>query len=468
MREAKGYISCEGERLGSIQFALGDFSKNIYSEFDSQEFKQSGTFQKHNRVNAILFQAIQAEPDGQFLLPKVIAYINHVRKIIPTFHLTSFEFWLNQHSEISEDEKMRLRGKIVGKWIPRSEYSNFFPLTKGGHFPGSHYSYAHISPDLDTTVASFACFLAAFGAKVGEARHIWCVPAGLPKESMEIDFFFKRALGENFFACIGSPSTKFLISALDLVSQKNIVRKDAKALTYDIDTDRGRQAVILVDERGCYLGDWRSSDVDLVRSIISRFRSFLAEYQNAFVVGIISLFSKDPIDLDSWDQFLTKKFSYQFKDQIAAKELTPKQRFYVDQFIKQVLFIPSGLGSTISEFFEVAKSFGFGELKLKLEGLKKSALFDKHGELTENRSLIFKKLEDVLSLEKDAFNKFFLYIDSLEVAMEVKRKVLGREPTFLSHLAEVDEILDAIGDYGHLTVNYSENGSQYPLGVIYA
>ncbi len=468
MTGKKGYISFEGSYLGSIQFAPGKFSKAVYKEIDSEDFKKLATYQKHDRVNIILFDAIQSEKDEVFLLPHVIDYITHVRTSLSTYHLTSFEFWLNQHLEIPDEVKMKVRGKIVGKSIHRNEYQNFFPLSTGVYFPGSHYSYGHISPDLDTTVASFSCFLAAFGAKVGEGRHHWVLPGGPPKESMEIDFFFKKALGEEVFTAIGSASTKFVISALDLVSQKNIIRKLASTLTYDIDPERGRQAVILVDERGCYLGDWRSVDVDPVRSIIDKFRSFLSDYQNKFVVGIITLFSKDPLDSKNWTDFLNQKFLSRFSESLSARELSEKQRILLDKFIKEVLFIPNGLNSTIGEFFEVAKSFGFSELQVKLESVKKSGLFDRNGELTENRALIFKKLEEILLLEKEAFHRFFQYIDSLEAAMEVKRKVLGREPNYLSHLAEFDEIVQVIKDYGHLTVNYQENGIQYPLGVIYA
>ncbi len=468
MKGKKGYISFEGAYLGGIQFAPSKFSKDIYDEIDSEAFKKLATYQKHNRVNTLLFDAIQKEEDEVFLLPHVVDYITHIRTILPTYHLASFEFWLNQHLEISDEIKMRIRAKIVGKWIHRNEYQNFFPINTGAYFPGSHYSYGHISPDLDTTVASFASFLAAFGAKVGEGRHHWVLPGGPPKESIEIEFFFKKALGEEFFSAIGSASTKFLISALDLVSQKNIIRKLSSTLTYDIDPERGRQAVIHVDERGCYLGDWRSVDVDPVRSIVDKFRNFLTEYQNKFVVGIITLFSNDSLDSKNWTGFLNQKFLNKFSESLSARELNEKQQRLLDKFIKEVLFIPNGLNATIGEFFEVAKSFGFEELKEKLESVKKSGLFDRRGELTENRALIFKKLEEILSLEKEAFHRFFQYIDSLEAAMEIKRKVLEREPSYLSHLAEFDEIVQVIKDYGHLTVNYQENGTLYPLGVIYA
>ncbi len=466
--QKREYISFDGKYLGNIQFSPGKFPESVYKEIESREFKSLGNFQKHERISQILFEAIQKEEGEVFLLPRVVAYIAHVREVLPTYHLSSFEFWLNQYAEVSEEEKMRVRGKIVGKCLPRSEYQNFFPLQKEGYFPGSHYSCAHISPDLDTTIASFACFLAAFGAKVGEGRHHWVIPGGPPKDSMEIDFFFKKALGEEVFGAIGSSSAKLIISALDLISQQNIIRKKPGELTYDIDPERRKQAVILVDDNDCYLGDWRAVDVDPVSSIIIRFRAFLAEYQNNFIVGIITLFSRSTLHRNDWISFLDQKFLSKFSDGFSAKELTEKQRALVDKFIQNVLSLPQGCNATIGEFFEKVKGFGFSPLEVKLKSLMNSALFDKKGEVIEDRGLIFKELEEIFSLEKEAFNRFFRYIDSLEVALEVKRNVLGRGSNYLSHLSEYEEIFQAMKGYQHLTVNYQENGSHYPLGVIYA
>src|SRR3990167_10397171 len=318
----KRYISFEGKHLGDIRFCPKEFSSDIYKEIDSEAFKKLGHFEQHERVNKILLAAIQGAEKEVFLLPQVIAYITHVRKILTTYHLTSFEFWLNQYALLSEEEKMEVRGKIVGKGIPRSEYQNFFPLQKGEYFPGSHYSCAHRSPDLDTTTASFACFLSAFGARVGEGRHHWMVPGGPPQESIEIELFFKKALGESLFLVAGSNSTKLMISALDLISQHNIVRKKPSEAIYGIDPDRKKQAVILVDEQGCYLDDWRSTDVDPVRFVVSRFRAFLFEYQNAFMVGVTSLFSKKILTQNDWKSFLEQKALMRFCDTRSAKELS--------------------------------------------------------------------------------------------------------------------------------------------------
>lgn len=468
MEQKKGYISFEGSTLGTIVFTPGDFSKDVYEEFDSPDFKKIPIIEKHNKISRTLFKAIQKEEGQVFLLPKVISFITYARKFLDTYHLTSFEFWLNHQIDISEEEKHVVRGKIVGKLIPRSQYQNFFPIQSSSYFNGSHYSYGHISPDLDTTVASFACFLAAFGARVGDGRHHWVLPGGPPQDVMEIEFFFKKSLGEEVFSVIGSSSKKFLITALDLVKETNIHRKQGSTLTYDIDTDRGKEPVILIDERGCYIGDWRSIDIDPVRSIIERFKGFLAEYQYKFAASMISLFSEENVDQSEWTVFLQKQFLNKFSECFCAKELVEKQRVLLDKFMKEVLFLSQGLEATMGDFFAVAKSFGFSEFQDKLESLKTSSFFDRKGALTENRPLLFKKLEEVFLLEKKAFTRFFQFIDSLEAAMEIKKKVLQRESNFISHLAELDEIVHAIKSYNYLTVNYQENGNQYPIGVIYA
>jgi hypothetical protein len=464
----KGYISFEGDYLGSVQFSKPLFPKEFYLEVDAPKFKKLDTYQKHERVSAILFEAINKEETSFFLLPQVIDYISHIKNVLPTYHLTSFEFWLNHKDGLSVEEKLKIRGKIVGKWLPRSEYQNFFPLAKESFFPGSHYSYGHISPDLDTTVASFACFLAAFGAKVGEARHHWVLPGGPPKESMEIDFFFKKALGDDVFQNIGSASTKFQISALDLISQKNIIKESPQNLTYNIQPRSDKHAVIITDERGCYLGDWRRDDVDAIRSIITRFKRFLAEYQKEFIVGIIQLFSEVDFSAKDLEKYLEEKFSHTFNKSFCLRELSANQIHLMDEFVKHVLMISKGLEASIKDFFVAAQSFGFDVFLKKVNGLKNDGVFDSRGHIIDDRSLIFSKLKEVLFFEKEAFNNFFNYIDTLEIASEVKKKVLKKEDKYLSHLAEYEEILEAMQGKTHLTVNYLENGEKFPLGVIFA
>ena len=466
--EKQSYISFDGSYLGTIRFTLPDFPSSIYEKLDAPQFHQLSSFEKYNFVNALLLEAISQEKSS-FLLPHVVSYICRIKAFLPTYHLSNFEFWLNHYLAISEEKKLAIRGKITGKDIPRSEYQNFFPMEKEGYFFGAHFSYAHFSPDLDTTVASFSCFLSAFSAKLCEGRHYWVVPEGPPKESIEIDFLFKRAIGKQVFSALSFSNTKFSISCLDLISQKNIVQKKLSDLSYDIDPERGgKQAVLLIDEDGYYLGDWRASDVEAIRSIIIRFCSMLSEYQNKFIVDIITLFTKKSLHRQDWMHFIQKNVSIQLKDCLAAREFTEKQKTFLDRFIQKVLCIPSGYHCTAGDFFVASRRFGFGDLQERLMELSQSALFNAKGELIENRNHIFTKLEEIVTLEREAFGKFLRYIDSLEVALAVKQNVFGRTPNHLSHLSEYEEVLQEIKDYHHLTVTYQEDQKKYPLGVIYA
>lgn len=461
------YITFGTQFLGSIEFNPGDFAPDIYEEFESAEFQGQSVFEKHERVSRILFEEIAKEGKG-FLLPKVISYISRVRRFLSSYNLGSFEFWLNHHLEIDDTKKDEIRGKITGKWIPRSEYQRYFPI--GGQYihPGSHYSCAHYSPDLDTTVASFSCFLAAFAAKVGEGRHHWMLPGGPPSDSIEVDFVFRKALGKEVFAILAETSKKLSITSLDLLKQKHITRKRLSDLSYDVDHDGVSRPVILVDGEGRYLNDWRTGDVDSVRSIIRRFLSLLTAYSNHFHVTLISLFALRPLrqkDVTSFNQhFFNSKLNA-----LGTREFTEEQRRSLDRFIKVVLKISSGYEFTFKELIERFKEqFHFRKFEEVAFALASEALFDKNGDVIEERGVLFTALEKVLSIEKQLFQEFVGYLDTLAVALEVKEKVLGHGPRYLSHNAEYEEIVEEMGDFSHLIVNYRDGDNLYPLGVIYA
>jgi hypothetical protein len=245
----------------------------------------------------------------------LVSFLIEARAYLPSYHLSSFEFWMNHYTGATEEEKSTVRSRIVGKKIPRSEYQRFFPIGGGVEYTGSHYVFAHYSPDLDTTVASFATFLAAFGAKVGKARHHWVIPGGPPRGSKEMDFIFRKAFGEGVFSVLSSDSHKVPISSLDLLSHQNMVKKKLKDPYFDFSIERGKKAVVLVDDEGCYIGDWRDADGEFVDAIVNRFFSIFMEHSNGLQNGLISLFAKKP---------LTRRETFEIKSKAEAEDLAKR------------------------------------------------------------------------------------------------------------------------------------------------
>lgn len=460
------YIRFNNKHLGSIEFSPQDFPEGVYKELETGAFASLSIFDKHDRVSRVLCEEIRKTEGEVFLLPQVVSFINRARKGIHNYNLASFEFWLNQYSGLEVGERRKVRAKIVGKNIPRGEYQKFFPVGGDVVHPGSHYSCAHYSPDVDTTVASFLCFLCAFGAEVGTGRHHWMLPGGPPKGSIEIDLAFHRALGGSVFSILASTSQKLSLSSLDLLTQKNISKKTLNELSYDIDQDGKPRAVILVNDEGCYAGDWRTRDADSVRALIARFVAMLNEFQNHFQMGLISLFAKKDLTRESVKEFINATLERRFSESQVTRELNEEHRLNLDRFFKKVLHVEKGYGCSFKEFIKSQDpKYQFVKLEECLKAFSDKELYAQAG--TVDREYIFKELEKVLYVKKEVFNRFLRYIDSLDVALQIKQKVLGHDPHFLSHLAEYDEILSEIGDYTFMTVNYQDGEKLYPLGVIH-
>ena len=463
------YIVFSGKYLGSIEFQLQEFPEQMFKNLESANFKKLSVFDKHNIANQTLCEAIQQSEDQVFLLPKVVAFISRLRESLPTYHLGSFEFWLNHFSKLSEEEQEQVRAKIVGKWMPRSAFQKFFPLGMGGRYKGPHFSFAHYSPDLDTTVASFHCFLAAFACRIGSARHHWVVPGGPPKGSIEIDFLFLKALGEDVFKVLSKSDREVEISSLDLLTQENIEKRRLSDVYYDIDSARSKKAAILVDENGHYLGDWRQMDVDPVHSIISRFWRIMTEHQNAFHIGLISLFAKKELRPETLKNFVKEILVKKFADCVFSSEFTSVHRRSLDKFLKEVIEVKNGYSSSYEELITaLGENFGFRELKEELVSLVKKPFFNSEGFVIDDREKIFGELEKVITAQKESYKKLLRKFDTLEIALKIKQKVLEYDPNYISHLSELEQIQKQVGDYTHLTVNYKEGEFLFPLGVVHA
>ena len=180
-----------------------------------------------------LLSCIQKAPEGEFLLPAVLELIERARleNIVDHFHFNHFELWLNQFSGLSLEENLKVRGKIVGRFVPREAYQRLFPIGMGKVYYGTHFVTAHSSPDLDTTVASFWGWVDAFAARVSNGLHVWNVPGGRPPAQVESDLLFFSIFGSEMFELLAKHRTLLSISAIDLVTQEKVVQKYRKILS---------------------------------------------------------------------------------------------------------------------------------------------------------------------------------------------------------------------------------------------
>jgi hypothetical protein len=187
------------QHLGDITPSKKSFDNldAVFSSFKKKEFNESHDRNRSDLINRALLELIQKEKEPCFLLAAVLEFIERVEqeKLLDHYVLNSFELWLNLRSELSFEENYRVRAKIAGKFIERSDYQAFFPIGMGKIYEGPHFVTGHKSPDLDTTVASFWGWLDSFAARVSSGMHMWNLPGGPPPSQIEIDWVFRDVFG---------------------------------------------------------------------------------------------------------------------------------------------------------------------------------------------------------------------------------------------------------------------------------
>ncbi len=461
--------------------SLGDFVLNpyrfenfegIFAEFKSREYKKLNHRQKSELINRALLDLILEAPEKTFLFVALVEFIEKVasEKVLMNYTLLSFELWLNQFSELTNQDNYRVRGKIVGKSIPRDAYQILFPVGMGKVHPGSHYVTAHASPDLDTTIASFWGWVDAFGARVAEGVHIWNVPGGAPSSSIEVALLFYHIFGKNIFHHVAKTRTTLALSSLELMTQRGVVKQRTDQSSLMIDHERTQKAIILVDEKGYFLGDWRSFDVEGVRQVILLLNNCLRWFENNLHINLISLFAKEKLVRKDLPKFIEQVFGTKVKDCDPAREFSDKQKRYMEGYLRKVLKVEKGLNATFAQFAEGMKELGlydFQECIDHVRALKDSDLFDQKGVLLENRPKIFVHLEEIIAGLDKAIQSVRLYTERLEVALNIKTQVFGYLPQVVSYRADVDELRSKMGNYPYLTVTSTdEEGKMLPLGVI--
>jgi hypothetical protein len=464
------------QHLGDFILSLPRFSdlEQLFKDFQNEGFRSLGERQKIERIHRLLLRLIDEAKTPCFLLAAVNDFIDRVNKekLVESYSLSHFEIWLNQFSQLEEKENYVVRAKIMGKYIPREEYQILFPIGMGKVYPGSHYVTAHNSPDLDTTVASFWGWVDAFAARVGDGLHIWNVPGGPPVSQVEVSFLFQNILGDRIFDHIAKTRSSLALSAIDLMTQKGVVKKNIEESMQTIDHERNQSAVILVDELGYYLGDWRNFDVEGVRQVTMLLNNCLRWFGSHFQSLLTSLFSKDTLTRKDISHFIKTVFAIRIKECEPVKEFTTKQKEYIEDYLTKILNVQNGWESTFEEFWHAMKSlyiFEFQEFNDVLESLPSSSLFDSSGVLVENRPKIFNQLEKIVRALEKAILSIRKYVDRLGIALNIKREVFGYIPQVVSYRAEVEEIRSKLGTYPYLTVTVPDlAGKQVALGVIHA
>lgn len=445
-KNLNSYISFEGTWLGDVVFTPQLFKKTVYDKLNNKSLHALSAFDKHAFIGDILLKEIQLAKAGDFLLPAIVDFIDAVRhSVLPTYTFTSFQTYLDNYAALSEKEMLHIRGKIVGRYIPRGEYQAFFPIGMKKEFKGSHFAIAHFSPDVDTVIASFHGFLDAFAAKVGSGLHYWKVPSGPPEGSIEIENLFYKALGKSVFDVMVSTSREVSLSSMDLVSQSDIIVKKIKDKSVGINHRRSSSSVIVTDDDGHYIADWRAVDYDEVRMVIYNYLFILREFEKALYMTTVEHLIKKTNIKDEIEHLLSKElycfFSKESHDRLSMDRM--------NLFFEHVLNLHEGVSMSI------------GKLLSSVTYLR--GIFDELDTIEGCQDL-----NQLLKNTAENFKLYYDYLDTFEVALAVKRRVLSIEPMTLSHVDNYETIVSKMEGFSHLTVVHEEKGLARPLGVIHA
>lgn len=428
-------------------------------------------YQKQQRISDLLLKCIFEESE-QFVLRQVADFIEKVeqKKICDQYTIYIFETFLNHYSKLSLEENLKVRAKITGKNIPRNEYQGLFPIGMDKYYEGPHFITAHGSPDLDTMVASFWGWLDAFSARVSTGCHFWNIPGGPPKGVVEKKLLFTDVFGEQFFSNFSKDKTALSITAFDLFTKKGLKIVDQHALLTDLESDQ--EALIVTQDDGVYVGDWKGFDSDNFRRITSAIFAVLRSFEANFQHAMIQAFSKQHLEQKEAKQIVRNALEATIEKNEAFIELPAKLKNQVHLFLTQVVQLQEGVNSTFEEFFIIISKHGKQFSKFDLKAfilLYEDGIYDQKGHLIDQRSMILKHIDEAVLLLKEIMETVRKVFASFHFAVITKKLVFSQTDDSISSLSDLEEIRSRIGVNPYITVNlHHDSEVKLPLGVIYA
>jgi len=460
--------------LGEVKFPKKHFQgiDSVFQPFTTTQFQHLTQRLRNEEVNRSLLQSIPFCTIKSRAVAFKAECIDRVgrEEILESYSFKHFELWLNQSSGLSFEENYRVRAKIAGQLIDRSDYQVFFPIAGGKVFEGTHFVTAHRSPDLDTTVASFWGWLDAFAARVGNGLHIWNVPGG-PPEQIEIDLLFNALFGPGVFTRLAKTHSALNATARDLMVQKGMLCKHPSESIIGIDHERDQSAVVVIEEKGFYVGDWHSADVEGVRDVILLLSSCLRWFENSLQLHLMGFFGQEQVRLEDASRVLEQLFNLTICQSEPGLEFTPKQQQKVLKFIVHVLDIRKGLDCTFEELCKDLSQLAkcpFADAGALVLQMKSAGVFQATGRLVEDRSKIFGYLEKTLNALHETILHIRKRLESLDIALKTKTEVFGAKNAFIQAHADIEEVRSKMGSHAFLPVMAMDGTHAYPIGVVHA
>lgn len=454
------------------QIPFESFEENVAAFLDPN-FKCKNPIERSHQVNEVCLKLIQQESRSQYVFSNLLHYICWVNEnslLEAPYHLNAFERWLNQHSELGYEANRHIRGIITGKYIPREEFQCLFPVGQHKVHPGAHTVTAHNPPDLDSTTASFISWLDAFACRVGSTLSIWNVPYGKPGPL--ISRLFELIYGEGIFPYCSRDKSVISPIAVDVLQQDRFIKAKPGSSIRDVDHNRNENHIILTDHEGFYIGDWRVADVDAVSRIQRLLNICMHMYEKDLVLTLSELFSKKNVSKEYCKETITSFLKRQVPEsELEFHHFNRDERRQLDDYLRKVLNMPNGGTTSMEEFFEAMDELAgcsFTLFKDQLQKLLQDDLYDASGILEESQDTLFTILHHTFKALISSIKKLRDHLDRIDVAIQIKQKVLGNLPNYVLTSSSLNEITKQIKDYRHITAAFrSKSGKLVPVGVIH-
>lgn len=450
-------------------------SEEALQKFQTPEFKNSTDSYRFNLISQTLVSLIDQTPAPCFLLPALTLFIDQVNSL-HTGHRYTFsalELWLNQFSNLTPTAHQKIRGKIMGQYIAREKYQNLFPIGNNKTYFGSHYITAHSSPDLDTTIASFWGWVDAFAAKIGSGLHIWNVPEGGILSSLEASPL-TDLIGKNLFTTLSQNSSSLSPISIDFISQKNLVKKSLSGILEETHLhERDEHPTLVVDEHGHFVGDLRDEDYQAIGQISRLLVNGLQSFQNQLLSHLIHIFSKTKVSKDSIIHEMDSLFKQSIHSYLEHSSTSDHLKQHTHNFLEKMLGLKEGSQGSFNQLAAALKKLQINKLS-ELESQLSLAFTQNHvfgtdGSLKETRPDIFKSFDQMSIVVNQAIDQFRDYMSRVEIAIGIKKHVLGHAATYVTSDASLQEVLDKLRQFDHLSVVMAnKDGSFWPLGIIKA
>ncbi len=445
----------------------------IFTELDSPKFREKSSIERNKIVNKTLTDLIMKAPRGSFLLREICDYLERMTKsslLDGHYNLSAYERWLNQHSGLSYEENRLIRGKIVGRYIPRDEYQQLFPIGGDRIHPNCHTVTAHNPPDLDSTTASFVGWLDAFACRVGSSLHIWNVPQGEPGEL--ISKLFNDIFGKPLFQRVAKDKTMISPTAMELVRQDRLIRVSGETSIRDFQHNRHENHIMLVNGDGYYIGDWRVTDVDSVGRVQRLLNICVNSYEKRLVTDLSALLASSPLrrqDFTALSEALLLRRISEFGGQL--QRYSGDEMQLLDKYLRVVLGVESGCNAHMADFFVVMDRRAGSNFASFVENFNifiAPESWNAEGGLALSPERLFQAFNATYTALSESTGRYRSYCDRLDVAMAVKRDVLGHRPNYVSTKSDIAEIQDKIKDYQHVAVCFADSAARLvPVGVIH-